>query len=236
MTRIGLALAAAAILALAQPASAADMPGAPPLMRAPSAIVASNWAGLYVGGHAGYSWAKGEYILNDGLMERFGIDAGGFMGGGQIGAQAQWGHYVFGVEGTYSWADLSEVRTSTLVPGNTASFDTRYIGTVVGKFGYAMDRWLAYGKGGIAWARVQTLDVAPGLTFDSSVWETGYTLGFGLEYMWLPNWVVGLEFDYYGFTFNRQLAGGGVTAAIHDSNADIYAVMLRLNYLFNTRW
>ena len=207
-------------------------------MRAPSAILTANWAGFYVGGHAGYAWANGEYALNDVITKRFTFDPGGFLGGGQLGVQAQWGHWVFGVEGTYSWADLDQTRTSALIPGKTAAVDIRHIGTITGKLGWAADRWMIYGKGGVAFGRVHTLDINPAIatTFDSRVWETGYTLGLGVDYMLLPNWVVGAEFDYYSFSFNRTFTPVGVPGSITQSSADVFAVMLRANYLFNMRW
>lgn len=208
-------------------------------MRAPSAILTSNWAGFYVGGHAGYAWATGEYTVNDIISERFTLDPGGFMGGGQLGVQAQWGHWVFGVEGTYSWTDLDQTRPSALVPAKSSTVDIRQIGTVTGKLGWAEDRWMIYGKGGVAFGRVHTLDVNPAIatTFDGRVWETGYTLGLGVDYMWLPNWVVGAEFDYYNFSFNRSFTPAlGLPGWITQSNADVFAVMLRVNYLFNMRW
>jgi outer membrane immunogenic protein len=243
MNRVSLALAAAAAtFAFAQHARAADMPGPgpAPLLRGPSAIVTSSWAGIYLGGHAGYAWTDGEYIINDGVIERIGIDASGFLGGGQIGAQAQWGHWVIGVEGAYTWADLDQTRPASLVPTRTAAVDVRQIGTIAGKLGWAWDRWMVYGKGGIAFGRVHTLDttIAPPITFDSRVWETGYTLGIGVDYMLTPSWIVGAELNYYNFTFNRSLTSstGAVPAAIHDSNVDVFAMMVRANYLFNTRW
>lgn len=239
MNRIRLALAVLAVSALTQQSLAADIPGAgAPLLRAPGGSLAPSWAGIYVGGHAGYAWAKGEYRLNDGLIERFNFDTDGFIGGGQLGAQAQWGRWVLGVEGTYSWADLAQTQRSALVAIKTAAVDVRQIGTIVGKIGWATaDRWMVYGKGGLAWGRFHTLDInSAGTNFDKAVWEYGYTLGLGVEYMWTPNWIFGAEFDYYAFTFNRQLTNAGINAAITDSNADIYAFMFRVSYLFNTRW
>lgn len=233
MKRIGFALVAIMMGAFIQQASAADMPGSAPLLRAPSAVIATRWEGLYVGGHAGYAWANGGYVLNDGIAERFGIDAGGFTGGGQMGAQVQWGQWVAGIEGSYSWTDINETVASTAVAGKSAALDIRQIGTIAGRLGWtAGDRWMVYGKGGVAFARIHTLDLTPAGTFDSRVWETGYVLGLGVEYMWAPNWIVGAELDYYGLTFNRQMA----PASIYDSNADVVALMLRVNYLFSARW
>jgi outer membrane immunogenic protein len=238
MTRTGSMLLTAAIaIGLAQTAIAADMPMRGPDLRAPSAIVASNWAGFYVGGHAGYGWANGSYLLNNGTFgETLTFDTDSFLGGGQVGVQAQWGHWVFGIEGSYSWSDLVSTSNRTITPANLAIVDIKNIGTITGRLGWAMDRWMAYGKGGLAYARAHTFDTntAAGAMFDSRAWETGYTLGLGIEYLWLPNWTVGLEFDYYNFGFDRALpASAGVTGTIGSSNADIYAVMARMNYMFS---
>jgi outer membrane immunogenic protein len=237
MNRIRHALAAATALFFAHHASAADMPGPAPIMRAPSAILTSSWAGLYVGGHAGYAWANGQYTVNNLVVERFTFDPAGFIGGGQIGLQAQWGHWVFGIEGSYSWAELAQSRTSALVAGTSSAADLRHIGTITGKIGYAVDRWLVYGKGGIAYGRFHTQVTAPGLFFDNRTWEPGYTLGLGVDYMLLPNWIVGAEFNYYNFSFNRTFAPvAGIANSITNSDVDVLAITLRLNYLFNMRW
>jgi len=239
MNRIRLALATLAIGALSQQALAADIPGAgAPLLRAPAAVIASSWAGIYAGGHVGYAWVNNNYRLNDGFIEQFTFDTSGFLGGGQLGAQAQWGHWVLGLEGTYSGADLAQTHTSALIAGKTAAVDVRQIATITGKIGWAAsDRWMVYGKGGFAFGRFHTLDInSAGTNFDMSVWENGYTLGLGMDFMWSPNWVVGAEFDYYAFRFNRQLFNTGIRAAITDSDADIFAFMIRLSYLFGTRW
>jgi opacity protein-like surface antigen len=228
MNRLRLAFAAAIASActLVQPAPAADMPSAPPLLRGPSGILTAPWAGWYVGAHLGGAWMDATYTLGG---ERFTFDPGNFAGGAHLGAQAQWGHWVFGLEGTYTYTGLHESSTTA-----AAALDVRQIATIAGKFGFAQERWLAYGKAGFAFGRIHAMasPAGSGLTFDSVAWETGYVLGLGVEYQWLPSWVVGLEFDYYGFRFNRSLAGG----AISDSNADMFSIMVRLSYLFNSRW
>lgn len=234
MNRIARALAAAAACLLAQQASAADFPAGPPPLRAPSAIIAAHWEGFYVGGHVGYAAIDGAYSVNEGIIDHYEIDTDGFAGGGQVGVQAQWGHWVAGVEGTLSWADLGETRNSA-VAARTSTIDIRQIGTIVGRLGWAWNRWMIYGKGGFAYGRVHAL-YQDAVAFESKEWETGYTLGLGVEYLLLPNWSVGLEFDYYNLKFNRTMTSGATNAAIIDSGADIYAVMARANYLFLTRW
>src|SRR5205807_1885996 len=91
------------------------------------------------------------------------IDPSGFLGGGQVGCDFQFTpSWVFGVEGTASWGDIhGSVDESALFtaavgfPGNTgtATFSekTNFIASVTGRLGFAWDRWLIYGKGGVAW-------------------------------------------------------------------------------------
>src|SRR4051812_6808702 len=157
MNRIRFALLAAAVIAPA-PAAAADFPGgAPqPYLHAPSGIVAANWAGFYVGGNASYAWTSSDYFFSNGVVgERFPIGSSGFIGGGQLGAQAQWGHWVIGLEGTYGWAGLDETLKSSIAPLNTSELQIKEIGTLAGKLGWAADRLLIYGKAGLAYGHVR---------------------------------------------------------------------------------
>jgi len=50
-----------------------------------------------------------------------------------------------------------------------------------------------------------------------------------------PSVVVGAEFDYYNFNFDNTggLYGDGVTPfSVASTNGNVYAVMMRLSYLF----
>ena len=66
MTRWRAGFIAVSLGFAAQSALAADMPGGyggaygVPVLRAPSAIVAANWDGFYVGGHLGGGFTSGS--------------------------------------------------------------------------------------------------------------------------------------------------------------------------------
>ena len=100
-------------------------------------------------------------------------------GGGQIGYQRQWNHFVFGLEGAFngvsSSTDISksqgfgEVSFSEMArplgfngivdsaETNETSLrqaDTHWTGAGVGRLGYATGPWLFYGLGGVAFAGV----------------------------------------------------------------------------------
>jgi outer membrane immunogenic protein len=240
MNRIGSGLLAISLTFGAAPfAFAADMPGGPmgvSMLRAPSAIVAANWDGFYVGGHVGAGWSSGNYTLNNGVFsENFAFDSSAFVGGGQMGLQAQWGHWVIGVEGSYTWSGYDETKTSTVLPTSLATMDIKNLGAISGRLGWAADRLLIYGKAGWAFARIHTFDhdAASGAAATTVAWDNGYTLGLGLEYQLMPGWIAGLAFDYYNFTPARTFIIGAGTGGISGADIGLYTLTARLTYLFN---
>ena len=110
-----LLLVSAALAAqIASPALAADWPS--PWHRAtklaPPPAVYSWWTGCYVGGNLGGAWSRAEYALDNTVaVERFTFTPLALIGGGQLGCQYQWNSLVFGLEGTYSWANLRQDQT-----------------------------------------------------------------------------------------------------------------------------
>ena len=91
--------------------------------------------------------------------------------------------------------------------------------------GYAVDHWLFYAKGGVAWASnkysvVGTFNggAAVGRAFRSTSkdWSvrTGWTAGGGVEWAFAEDWSARLEYDYYDFgthtaTMNDVVNGPG---------------------------
>jgi outer membrane immunogenic protein len=244
MNRLWLGTIAAAALVASGEAQAADLPvKAPPA--APVAAPVINWSGFYVGGHAGIAWSRDLFTFNipDGgcgtACEDFRFTPSSFIGGGQVGFQSQVEKWVFGIEGTWSGLNLHGSRQSVLLPDPTlVSFKIDDIATVVGRFGYAWDHAMFYAKAGYAAVRVNihgfdTVSLAIG---DDRAWRSGWTLGAGIEYMVVPSIVLGLAFDFYNLQFDNKQGVGfsdGTTFQISGSNADIYAVTVRLSYLFN---
>jgi outer membrane immunogenic protein len=240
MNRIGSGMLAVSMaFGAAQFAFAADMSGAPmgvPVLRAPSGVITANWDGFYIGGNAGGGWSDGSYTLNNGVFpEKFVFDPTTFVGGGQLGVQAQWSHWVFGIEGAYSWAGFESTKPSAIVPTGLATIDIKQLGSISGRIGWAADRWMVYGKGGWAFARTHTFDrdTASGASAETFLWDNGYLLGLGLDFQLAPGWVAGVAFDYYNFTPARTFTIGGLPGGISNGDIGLYTVTARVNYLFN---
>ncbi|MGA8611822.1 MAG: hypothetical protein WB760_08920, partial [Xanthobacteraceae bacterium] len=131
---------------------------------------------------------------------------------------------------------LNQTDPSVLSPGRLRSLTTNDIDTVVGKVGYTWDHWMLYAKGGWADARINTFAINPasGVFGNATNWQGGYTVGTGLDYMVARNWIIGVDFNYYDFHFDRSaLATDGTTSTWSNTNSNIYSVMARASYLFN---
>ena len=107
-----IALAAAALVIGTASASAADL-AARPYVKAPAPIaVVYNWTGFYIGAQVGYAWGDNstrEFVTVTGLPTGFnqGFNTDGFVGGGHLGYNWQFGQFVFGLEGDIEGADIN---------------------------------------------------------------------------------------------------------------------------------
>jgi outer membrane immunogenic protein len=212
-----------------------------------------NWTGVYFGGHVGGG------ILTDSVSQNasappFALSGSGdlrpsgVLGGAQLGANYEFAPWVFGAE--FSWTD-SGISGSTLIPctgcefppptGTTlisqerATSHTLWFATATGRFGYAANDWLFYGKVGGAWMHVsytQDYLTIGGLTSGTQTVSTdraGFTAGVGLEYGMTENLSGKIEFDFYDFgTQNYNFV---LTPVSIQSN--MYALTVGLNYRFN---
>lgn len=200
-TLLKASVASAAILLAQGAALAADAPvydKGP--VTAPVAAPAPvwNWTGFYAGLNAGYGWGdieddEGE-VFDGG--DDFGLDADGALVGGQIGYNWQMDSFVFGLESDLQWADLSTENDFTALDfdGNGDSSDSlgvdaelNWFGTTRLRAGVAMDRFLVYATGGLAYG-----DADVGVAFDGDVDDVftsdeddstriGYAVGAGVE-------------------------------------------------------
>src|SRR5262245_52853233 len=193
-----------------------------------------NWSGFYVGVHAGYGWADSDWIdLNGnlGANVRF-EDLKGGIGGGQVGFNWQSGSFVIGIEGSLSAASIEQ---SGFVGIAKLSTEVDWIGTIVGRVGFAFDRALIYAKGGFATASVELKGDNGIDRFTSSERHNGWTIGAGLEVAVLKNLSLGLEYNYYDFgaaTHSVTTAPVQNLALSIDADAQVHTVLARLNYRF----
>lgn len=258
-SRISLGLLSAVSgLSVADVTLAADMPvKARP---APAPVVA-RWSGLYVGGHVGGAWAGADpWTVTSNPFANF--DPLSFanpgdssvVGGLQVGYNWQFNsNWVAGVEGDFSWLQLSESVSSRLsffgVLQTPASLyntnlrrDVNWLSSIRGRFGYATDLLLLYATGGVAWGNVEhfstTINGGPGVYVASdSQTASGYVVGGGLEYALSSNWSMRGEYLFYhlnsGVTFNAGLPPPVLSSVItHFDDAIIHTARFGINYRF----
>ena len=235
-------LAGAALAAqIASPALAADWPVIAPTYEVAPEVVSppaiySWWTGCYVGGNIGGAWGRPGYTHDNSLViEHFEFTPAGLIGGGQLGCQYQWNSLVFGLEGTYSWANVRQGQPSSVLLFRERSIEISQIGTVAARFGYAWDRTMLYAKGG--WAGVRISARAANVTgefSDFTDWSNGWTVGVGLEHVPWQNIVFGVEANVYGgLTFDHAgRDNAGTPFRFFNTDATIWAITLRASYLF----
>ena len=209
-------------------AFAADLPRKALAPVAPVVLPTFTWTGFYLGVNAGAAFGDDvaktstldSDLVSNASLRAVGIDkvkykSNGFIGGGQIGYNYQMapgGGLVVGVEADFDYAGLKRSRNwskdfnDVYTTGSLAQHvdvTTRdsldFLGTVRGRLGYAFDRVLVYGTGGLAYGSV---DYRHNLTVDNnyfptnstpfsevlrysahkSATQTGFAYGGGIEY------------------------------------------------------
>ena len=148
-------LLSAAILALGATSTyAADL-----VVSQPIAVVESasyDWSGFYAGVHGGLGRGSdvsvydidpvGPPVLT--LAPNLGLS--GALAGVQLGVDHQWGAFVLGVEGRVSWTNLSGNNGPGGFFGAIDSLNGKFEASLLGRAGYAFDRFLPYVTAGVS--------------------------------------------------------------------------------------
>ena len=236
-------------LAVAGPAVAADMPAKAPVYKATPTVgmAAYNWTGFYVGGHAGWGWSDEDWFIP---LTPINIAAGcpgcpvsagsqtanDWLAGGQVGINYQVGSWVWGVEAQASWTRLEGSHGVPPFPVFTDHSKTDFLGTVAARFGAAWDRTLLYVKGGGAWAHDRFWQSTATIPIVNSVTDTrwGWMAGVGVEFAFLDNWSVKVEYDYLDFGTRRETLAATCTGCSfeYDITQTIQLVKVGINYRF----
>jgi outer membrane immunogenic protein len=196
-------LAISALTLISAPASAADIalkaPPAAPIIRPP----VYSWTGCYLGGNVGGAWQHNHTVDELVNFDTGGDQGSNVIGGGQVGCDYQFaGNWVIGIQGMFDWTDLNS--SHPYVGGNssvdeTLGVKTKWVGTLTGRIGYAVwPQALLYFKGGGAWARIDYSDVDTAVPYvgQANATRSGWTVGGGFEYAFLPNWSLFVEYNY----------------------------------------
>jgi outer membrane immunogenic protein len=211
----------------------------------PPAEPTYSWSGFYVGGSLGGGRDEGDIrntvpstfcnptlggcfaneasdALAAAILSRLDTESDGFLWGGQIGYNRQFGRFVGGAEADFLKTDIAgrarDTNTQPLagLPASlTVTGDGRqeldYLGTVRGRLGWTpIAQLLIYGTGGLAYghveARTKFAEVFNGPCFcgpfpksqaKSDEWRAGWTVGGGAEWMFAPRWSLRGQYLYY---------------------------------------
>jgi outer membrane immunogenic protein len=247
-------LASSALIGIATSASAADLPVRMSVKAPIVAAVPFSWTGCYVGAHAGYGWGRenfedpfADFTANRGDSVR--VRSEGAIAGGQVGCDYQFAsHWVVGLEGQYSWADIKgNADGPDLIFGaKNLSSKTDALASVTGRIGYTFDRVMLYGKGGGAWAHdrynehtppgfipVFPFTAFPADDLSAKAGRYGWTVGAGVEWAFADKWSAKIEYDHYDFgsrSLNLTDATGGFTTTNVAQRID--TVTVGINYRF----
>ena len=234
-------LSASLLLAMGTSGFAADLGAAMPAKApvAPMMAAAYNWTGLYIGVNGGggwNTWTGTSGAAGPGINSFSG--SGGLVGG-TFGGNYQIDHIVLGLEGTYDWADVSNTQIGPLGAGLlTLTTKNDYVATVAGRVGYAFDRVLVYGKGGVAFTR-DNLNANVGApvpgTAVGAFDRTGWLAGAGVECAFYGNWSVKAEYDYMGFGSINEAnftTTGGLAVAPATVKLNLQTATFGVNYKF----
>jgi outer membrane immunogenic protein len=239
MKKVAFAAAAAAVAFVAiAPAQAADLGrrySKEPAYVTPS--VPQLWNGFYIGGQVGYQSGnvrQREFDTATGVGTGInpGFGTSGVVGGLHAGYNYQNGFAVLGIETDIEGSSLSGSVTQA-GPLTSTRFDSRWQGSLRGRFGYAMGPALIYATGGLAYGDLSyRYQVAAGPTETFRSTELGYTVGAGVEYAFSPSWSTRLEYRYTDFgdlTHASLVAAPGFS---YRNRADFHTIRAGVTWRF----
>jgi outer membrane immunogenic protein len=189
---LGLTLAGALSVA-ALPAVAADYP-----MKAPPPPI-WTWTGFYVGVSAGAGWLASHIFNNSGNYIGTGGAAGVTVGWNWQAPGSPW---VLGIEGDWLWSNMN-AAVGIPTCGPNCVTNTKWLGTIRGRFGHATGPLLFYLTGGVAFGSFQW-GQPPG--YFNRISDTGWTMGAGIEGALGGNWTWKAEYLYLAFEQDKVLA------------------------------
>jgi outer membrane immunogenic protein len=202
-------VAIAGLLALPEVASAQFLP--PPPAIGSNSASASSWLG---GAQAGYNWQRGSVV--------YGLEAD--------------------ISGTGLKSTMNTTLQSFLAPPPTAvtTSSIDWYGTVRGRLGWATGPVMIYGTGGLAYGSTNvnsTLTnniLSTSLNSQSSSVKAGWVAGFGIEYLWRPNLILNLGYQYVDLGKTSLVASspnGRLTQSVNASG-QFQVVSVGLSWLF----
>jgi outer membrane immunogenic protein len=219
-------LSSLGLLALTSQVFAADLPSqkSAPYYAEPLGI---NWTGFYVGGQIGGLWAAGNYTVPSAALS-FGENGSSFFGGVHAGYNYQNAAWVFGLQGEINYLNARGTEFVSIYP---YSVQQNWLGSIDGRVGYAYKNALFYAIGGVAFTDSTDRALALGTVYSFNGPSVGYDIGGGIEYALNNHWSARVEYRYYDFGRQNNLAVGLVLPA-HSYTLNDNTVRVGLSYRF----
>ena len=220
---------------------AADLPRKPQPAPMLTPMPVYNWTGCYIGANIGGAWGNADVTdINTGATVS--PNNSGFAGGGQIGCDYQMSQWVIGIRNIIDGTSIS--NGSTWTDGNfsgTVNSNLHWFDALTARGGFLIQpNLLFYVQGGAAWT---SWDITANNSAGAQIAQfsggnrTGWTVGGGVEWMFVPHWSVFLEYNFMGFGTRSNaaqvcVAGVGCTADTFSAKGDLQNVLLGVNYKF----
>lgn len=209
----------AVALGVAGGAMAADLPVAVPVIDSPP--ITPIWTGFYVGAQVGYALvdsaitqAEVDAFTAFGYTADYDDDGNSIEAGIYAGADVQFDAFVLGVMADINYIDTETTLVVTDPAGPTVVADmaagVSWYGGLRGRAGFAIDTFMPYVHGGLAYGNFDVSDtVAP--AFDDSDLLIGYGVGAGVEALFMENVSVKAEYQFTDLGEAEFDIGGVVT-------------------------
>jgi outer membrane immunogenic protein len=208
--------------ALIGSAFAADLSQPSSLYGAPT----DSWTGIYIGGNAGYDRSSYSIALSTfgGSVPTSPISGGGFVGGGQVGANKTFGSFLLGVEVD---GNVGQVGGSGPTNASTDWFATARL-----RAGWLVaPAFLLYATGGGAYGFGAVNTSIAGAPVNLSVPAIGWAAGGGVEWMVVPHVSVAAEYLHIGYDGKGiSVVVGNVGGLSLAADADIFRAKLNFHF------
>jgi outer membrane immunogenic protein len=191
-----------------------------------------DWTGVYLGANLGYASANiNNTTTSGGTSTSSSQTMTGFIGGGQLGANFQYAHTVFGFEVD---ADASSQNTSS----NTLTASMPSFATARARIGYAYDRIHYYVTGGGGYVQFSssgttTSSTGAPVTTTGTSRRTAWVAGAGSESAVTPNVILRFEFLYLQLLENTQNSASATPAI---SSERVYNLIGRVGLSYKFGW
>jgi opacity protein-like surface antigen len=143
------------------------------------------------------------------------------FGGGLLGYEYELpNRFVVGARisapfgGTVTAGTVPAIFTG-LPAGSTVTGKFNWATTVNATIGYDMGQWMPYMGVGVAFADLGVTVNSPAGATSAEEQQTGLNVLAGIKYAWMPNWELGVQYNYTTFARqNYNFTGPGVAGVL----------------------